>query len=333
MSQKTLLSLLIALLVLTYLSRFTSASILGVSVVYSTSMLPALSPGDLVLYANVGYGAGDIVVYCTTPSFCVVHRVVQVGNSTIVAKGDNNPAPDPPVSIDKVKGKVVLALPHYIWVPLAGAFLAPSIVHYVRSRQHYVIVLLATVVLFLALVFLSNNQAYLPLPKIYYPHVYLSKSDVCGCSIVVEYTSDIPMEITSWRLVVDGVDVSERAVADGTRVLVDAPDLVSLAYQERGFLIVQANVTFNTTTTLSGVYKIIITGAPLRFWANGSSVVVIENRNCFPVNVTVATPLSEKLVIVPGNSVVAVEVEQRVTAEVKYRVWGEEVRVQVPVGR
>lgn len=295
-------------------------------------MKPTLNPGDMVIYANTGFNTGDIVVYCTTPSFCIVHRVIHVNNNTIVTKGDNNPAPDPPINGDgnRVKGKVVLALPLLVWAPVLVALLAPSVIYHVRIRQHYLVELLVTTLLFISLVFFSNNRGYLATPSIRYPTVYLSKVEVSGCSIVVEYANNIPMEITSGVFAVDGVDITKRVSVIGMRVLIDAPELISVAYQDRGYLLIQANVTFNTTTVLTGEYRALVIGEPLKFWASGSSVM-LENRNCFPVNVTVATPSSQITLTVPGHSVIAVEVEPHATANITYRVWGEELRAQVSV--
>jgi len=88
--------------------------------VTSISMLPSLHPGDLVVVLGVGSPkVGDIVVYSADcpalPKGDVIHRVIEVNETHLITKGDNdltNPMPDPcPVRREQVKGKVVFAIP------------------------------------------------------------------------------------------------------------------------------------------------------------------------------------------------------------------------------
>ncbi len=88
--------------------------------VTSISMLPSLHPGDLVVVAGTkSPKVGDIVIYSADcpllPKEDVIHRVIEINETHLITKGDNNltnPKPDPcPVRLDQVKGKVVLAIP------------------------------------------------------------------------------------------------------------------------------------------------------------------------------------------------------------------------------
>jgi signal peptidase len=101
-----------------------------VYVVVSSSMVPTLKIGDLVIVHGVPYSSirgGDVIVY-VTPSpnggcagLVVVHRVVGIGpDGGLITQGDNrqsNPTPDEPffwpyVHDDCVRGKVIIAIPY-----------------------------------------------------------------------------------------------------------------------------------------------------------------------------------------------------------------------------
>ena len=110
-------ALVVALLVLAALGYVTLA------VVEGTSMEPTLQTGDVVVVIRrVGpeeLSVGDIVVYRRGGSL-VIHRVVSIGPSGLVTKGDNNWAPDPPVPYEAVAGKVLSVGGATFRVPLVG---------------------------------------------------------------------------------------------------------------------------------------------------------------------------------------------------------------------
>ncbi len=74
-------------------------------IVTGHSMEPTLEPLDLLLAVSPSLKEPeprDIVVWCTDSLrlHCTVHRLLEINETTIVTKGDNdktNPAPDPPV--------------------------------------------------------------------------------------------------------------------------------------------------------------------------------------------------------------------------------------------
>lgn len=80
--------------------------------IVSPSMEPAIRVGDVVaVQRGAPFGVGDVIMWCSTPFYCVVHRVVEVGQSYVVTKGDANPVPDLPVAITSVAGRVVAVVP------------------------------------------------------------------------------------------------------------------------------------------------------------------------------------------------------------------------------
>lgn len=83
----------------------------GAAVVMSGSMEPALSVNDLVLIRQAeSYEVGDVIVYQSGNSL-VIHRIVDIQDEMITARGDANNADDEPIPEIYVKGRLVLAVP------------------------------------------------------------------------------------------------------------------------------------------------------------------------------------------------------------------------------
>lgn len=84
----------------------------GAAVVLSGSMEPELSKGDLIIVKEVSTLEIDQVVVYQDGQSLVVHRIVEIGDETIVTKGDANNVEDDPVEKSRVKGEVVFAIPY-----------------------------------------------------------------------------------------------------------------------------------------------------------------------------------------------------------------------------
>lgn len=76
----------------------------------SGSMWPALKKGDLVFIKGVNdksdIEVGDIIVYQNPMGF-TIHRVIRMGETTVVTKGDANNVADTPVEYSEVVGRTV----------------------------------------------------------------------------------------------------------------------------------------------------------------------------------------------------------------------------------
>jgi signal peptidase I len=78
--------------------------------VTSSSMYPALQPGDRVLVKkSVKYKSGDILVY-NSGSFLIVHRLVFKLGPVFFFKGDNGKSFEIKLGYDKIMGKVLAIL-------------------------------------------------------------------------------------------------------------------------------------------------------------------------------------------------------------------------------
>lgn len=84
---------------------------IGVAVVLSGSMEPEISSGDLLIVTErEGYAVEDIVVY-QDGRMAVTHRIISISGDEVITKGDANNAPDDPITMSQVKGKVLFAIP------------------------------------------------------------------------------------------------------------------------------------------------------------------------------------------------------------------------------
>lgn len=83
----------------------------GMSVVLSGSMEPELSVGDMIIVVpRDAYAIGDVVVFQSGRT-AVVHRIIGIEGEEVITQGDANNAPDDPISLSVVRGKVVFTVP------------------------------------------------------------------------------------------------------------------------------------------------------------------------------------------------------------------------------
>lgn len=94
----------------------------------SGSMVPVISPGDVVLIAPVNADAikvCEIIEYRSVKeNINIVHRVIEItGNAPdlfFITKGDANNSPDPdPVSTQAVMGREIIVVPKIGWLSIA----------------------------------------------------------------------------------------------------------------------------------------------------------------------------------------------------------------------
>lgn len=107
----------IVLAVIIFLTIYISVS--GGVVQFSDSMAPAIRKGDLVHYEKVPYEQlkiGDVIIF-NVPDFQypLMHRIYNKTDSSVVTKGDNNPASDKGrwglITPDKIIGRATFVIP------------------------------------------------------------------------------------------------------------------------------------------------------------------------------------------------------------------------------
>ena len=85
--------------------------------VVSNSMVPTFQKGDLIAVSKNynDIAIGDVIVFSTGEKM-VVHRIVEMSDSTILTKGDNNIVNDDPIDVRAVQGEVFAVFPKMGWV-------------------------------------------------------------------------------------------------------------------------------------------------------------------------------------------------------------------------
>lgn len=89
---------------------------IGSAVVLSGSMEPDISVGDLLVVSKrESYEVGDVVVY-QSGKIAVTHRIVSISENEVITRGDANNTEDEPITLEQIKGEVVLAIPYVGYV-------------------------------------------------------------------------------------------------------------------------------------------------------------------------------------------------------------------------
>lgn len=106
----------------------------GAAVVISGSMEPNISLYDLVIIHEKDEYHVDEVVIFRNNTYCVTHRILAMetdenGQVWVTTKGDANNAPDSPIPLEDIVGKVIITIPkigyvqNFLQQPLGFLFL------------------------------------------------------------------------------------------------------------------------------------------------------------------------------------------------------------------
>lgn len=83
------------------------------AVVETGSMEPNIPTGSLiVIQESKTYCVGDVVTYINNKDLSITHRIVNINNGIVEAKGDANSVSDPKFSEDSIVGKVIYTIPY-----------------------------------------------------------------------------------------------------------------------------------------------------------------------------------------------------------------------------
>ncbi|MEM4622840.1 MAG: signal peptidase I [Desulfurococcaceae archaeon] len=291
-----LLLLLIVLLAFTVLSRLGYFNFIGVSIVFSESMEPALKRGDLVIYFNTNYTVGDIVVYCLNPSHCIVHRVIGFlhvdatnGEKVLVlTKGDNVDKPDSPFNSELIKGKVVFRIIRELWVPLFIILLAYTFYDVAKTPiiGYSIVILLfvslASITALYALVPRHITLDFVEPPVLNLAGVYFEPG---ACTVRVQYTGEL--SLTSVDLKVNSTSVNVASLSEREVVFKPGLNLLKEAFEHRKPLLIEVNAVLNNVGKLTGEYTLLIGGEDPVI-SNIDNAISIENNNCFPISINIS---------------------------------------------
>jgi len=282
-----LLSLL--LIIILVFTRFIPIPF-GLFTVASGSMEPSIRPLDLAIVFGRDYEIGDVVVWCSSPFYCVLHRVVNISENYIITKGDANPVSDPPVSKDLVRGRVILVIPREIWILLTSLLIGILIFYYRRRVYETAIVFAPFVVPMIIyslvvgiVITLFAQQSSI---QIVYPEIYLSRHDIYdvngSCVVNISYYM-VGIKILS----IDKIYVFNRSIDSfnytGNSILFVLPkDLALYSASTGSRLNISVEADLSRKGFLKGFYQIPVSlQKPLIKIINES--LYIENPNCYPL--------------------------------------------------
>lgn len=343
-------ALLLALAAASLASRFVPVPF-GLYTVASGSMEPSIRVLDLALVFGRGFAAGDVVVWCTSPVYCVIHRVVNVSGGYVVTKGDANPVPDPKVPRGYVRGRVVLVVPRELWLTALAIYAAYAVARNRRAIAALtgILALYLPLLAYSALVFSAallvapQTSLYTALPK---PDAHLARAEFIDlgrrCAVGISYY----MENIQVKEV-----LAARVYGVEARVLESTPTYVLLEVPEEAYALAVAtgrlNVSIEAELTraghLRGSYAVVVPLEKLEVYvANGSLVVV--NRNCLPFTVNVTWMYAEAVgrpwkylqtSVTLGRGIHVLEPPEApyVYADVRYTYLGSEVYYRLEVRR
>lgn len=264
----------------------------AVFTVASGSMEPSIRVLDVAVVFGRGFGVGDVVVWCSTPWYCVMHRVVNVSSDYIVTKGDANPVPDPPVPRSLVRGRVVLVVPRELWLPPAALLIGFAVYSYRRAIASALTPALVPLAMYIAVMAVAvaliapQTGFSIEAPELHLARAYVEDRGYT-CIAVVEYLCRGVELMSVANLKVFNKSTTPLQVS-GTSIAFALPEDMVMVAVARGLKI---NVSVEAVLTrggfLKGSYQLALTPPKPGVRVVNSSLL-IENPSCYPVafNVT-----------------------------------------------
>jgi signal peptidase I len=279
--------ILIFVAVLTILARFLPVPFALFTVV-SGSMEPSIRPLDTGIAIATNYNVGDVVVWCTTPWYCVMHRVRNMTSSYIITRGDANPLQDPPIPKNLVRGKVVLVIQREFWLPIVIALIA--FVSYTYRKQIlplFTPTIILPVGYILFTFFLLGFVATQTGLTINIPYISLSRSHIVDnssiCVVNIKYyEKDIELKNVTTVKIFNITATSQVKFTNDTISIVIPEDIAMLAANNGLTLNLSIEANLRRGAVLKGSYSIpLVMQDPKIYIANDT--LIIENPNCYPM--------------------------------------------------
>jgi len=279
--------ILIFVAVLTILARFLPVPFALFTVV-SGSMEPSIRPLDTGIAIATNYNVGDVVVWCTTPWYCVMHRVRNITSSYIITRGDANPLQDPPIPKNLVRGKVVLVIQREFWLPIVIALIA--FIGYTYKKQ-ILSLFTPTIMLpvgyivftFFSLSFVATQMGL----TINIPYISLSRNYIVdnssNCVANIQYyEKDIELKNVATIKIFNVTYNSHITFTNDTISIVLPEEATMLAVNNGLKLNIYVEANLSRRGVLKGSYSIpLVVRDPKIYLANDT--LIIENPNCYPM--------------------------------------------------
>lgn len=290
-----------AALFLLFFGRFLGLPLFLAAIV-SPSMEPAIRVGDVVVVrGGAPYAVGDVIMWCSSPFYCVVHRVVEVGSTYVITKGDANPVPDRPVASTSVVGKVIAVVPREALIAAVALVVGTQVWRKRRSLlrpSDPVSFMVYGLTAFLALS--TVTLLFFPAPSVFevgefrVPSVTMLSATYDNGSVILRYRPVRTefVEVISCGVGAPGIPHTQcgGGVVGGDTVVAQLPPSLLAELNERGLsrFWVSLVCSLAGNGTLRGNYTVIFGPSRLTVKVvNGS--LIVRNPNPFPVpyNLTV----------------------------------------------
>lgn len=260
-------------------------------------MEPSIRVGDVVVVERgAQFGVGDVVMWCSSPFYCVVHRVIEVGPYYVVTRGDANPAPDLPVARSSVIGKVAAVIPREVFLVIILSSVAVLV--WVKRRSIFAVRDPLSFMAYGLIAFLTLSVAailFFPVPSVFesreyrIPSVSMISALYRNGSVIMKYrmVGTSVDEVLSCGAGAPGV-MQVRcvdAVAEDSLVVAYLPPSLLSELNERGISKFWVAVIYSLAKngTLKGNYTVIFDASELLVnVVNGS--LIVRNPNPFPIH-------------------------------------------------
>lgn len=105
--------------------------------VKSGSMQPILNINDkIIVKEESNYNIGDIITYQNSDNVLVTHRIIEKHENTFITKGDSNNSEDLlPITVNAIKGKVIIIIKQYTLKLVIIVFLIVFIIIILKGKD------------------------------------------------------------------------------------------------------------------------------------------------------------------------------------------------------
>ncbi len=289
-------------------------------VVAGRSMEPTMRFGDVALAVRGGFKPGDIVVWCTGPFSCVVHRLLEIRGETAITKGDANPVPDPPVPLRLVEYRVVAVIPReLVWTPIAVYLAYEAVTSFRRAPRELSLETVAVIVVgsYVAVTFTTPILAPTPGPESLNIGELIPRIDLVAVKVLrngtvtldYRYKEAAISSITFCTASTASLTMPCTAEIEGTRITVRIPtEIYRTAYMAGTTLInVRLEALLKPMGRLEAVYPIHVGWLKPALKLEGCNLTVY-NPNPAPLELNVTIYMGrgstvEKLVVGANETV------------------------------